>query len=482
MTSDKQSALRRHPSVEREQVLSRQLGARHQAMLAVGGAIGTGLFLGSGLSVSTAGPGVALSYVLMAGLSLLLAGALTEMCVAHPTAGSFGVYAEMYVSPLAGYVVRLSYWLMQLVATGGHMIATAVYMRYWFPELPGFVWIAGFSTLLVYLNARNVRSYAEVEYWLVMIKVLAVVGFVILGLSLLLGTFGSPGPGLRNYTAHGGLLPMGLGGVWLACCFVLYSYIGVEQVAVTSGEARDPERTIPRAMTRMVRGLSTVYVMTIAVLVGVIPWNRIGVDESPFVTVMSASGIPRAAGLMNFVVLSAALSAANANLYIVARTLFSLARGGFVPPALGKVTDRGTPVNALLTSMVGLAVAMLVQWRWPESAYVWFLGVALFGAMLVWLTIFLTHLRFRAAWKRDGVSLVYRSPAGACGSLVGALVLVAVLVTTWWAPGLKVTLLAAGPWLAVVVVGYGISTRGKRVPPLPQAPPAEMSPRSTGEA
>lgn len=426
-------------------------------MLAVGGAIGTGRFLGSGLSVSTAGPGVVLSYVLMAGLSLLLAGALTEMCVAHPTAGSFGVHAEMYVSPLAGYVVRLSYWLMQLVATGGHMIATAVYMRYWFPGVPGFVWIAGFSALLVYLNARHVRSYAESEYWLVMIKVLAVVGFVILGLGLLVGG----GSGLYNYTAHGGLLPMGAGSIWFACCFVVYSYIGVEQVAVTSGEAKDPERTIPRAMGRMVLGRSTVYVLTIVVLVGVIPWSRIGVAESPFVTVMSASGIPRAAGLMNFVVLSAALSAANANLYIVARTLFSLARGGFVPPMLGKITDRGAPVNALLTSMVGLAVAMLVQWRWPESAYVWFLGVALFGAMLVWLMIFLTHLRFRAAWKRGGVPLVYRSPVRAWGSAVGAVTVLAVLITTWWAPGLKVTLLAAGPWLAPVAVGYSISTRGK---------------------
>jgi L-asparagine transporter-like permease len=478
VTSDSGSAFRRHPSVEREQVLSRDLGARQQAMLAIGGAIGTGLFLGSGLSVTSAGPAVVVSYLLMAGLSFLLAAALTEMCVAHPTAGSFGVYAEMYLSPFTGYVVRISYWLMQLVATGGHMIATAVYMRYWFPEVPGFIWIAGFSALLVYLNSRAVKSYAELEYWLVMVKVLAVVAFIVLGVGLIAGIGGRPALGLHNYTAYGGLFPTGIGGLWIACCFVLYSFIGVEVVAVTSGEARDPERTIPRAMNRMVWGLSAVYIVTVLVLVGVIPWNRIGVSESPFVTVLSGSGIARAAGVMNFVVLTAALSAANANLYLVARTLFSLARSGFVPASIGKVNESGTPVNALLISMLGLLVAMLVQWQWPESAYVWFLGVALFGALLVWLLVFVTHVRFRAAWAAAGVPLVYRSPVGAWGSRVGAVALVAVLATTWRAPGLKVTLISAGPWLAIVALGYAVSSRTAAARRLDEASKEEMAPRA----
>jgi L-asparagine transporter-like permease len=358
------------------------------------------------------------------------------------------------------------------------MIATAVYMRYWFPEVPGFIWIAGFSALLVYLNSRAVKSYAELEYWLVMVKVLAVVAFIVLGVGLIAGIGGRPALGLHNYTAYGGLFPTGIGGLWIACCFVLYSFIGVEVVAVTSGEARDPERTIPRAMNRMVWGLSAVYIVTVLVLVGVIPWNRIGVSESPFVTVLSGSGIARAAGVMNFVVLTAALSAANANLYLVARTLFSLARSGFVPASIGKVNESGTPVNALLISMLGLLVAMLVQWQWPESAYVWFLGVALFGALLVWLLVFVTHVRFRAAWAAAGVPLVYRSPVGAWGSRVGAVALVAVLATTWRAPGLKVTLISAGPWLAIVALGYAVSSRTAAARRLDEASKEEMAPRA----
>lgn len=453
--------LRRHPSVEREQVLARDLGARHQAMLAIGGAIGTGLFLGSGLSVGVAGPAVAVSYLLMAGLSVLLAGALTEMCVAHPTAGSFGVYAEMYVSPFAGYLVRLSYWLMQLVSTGGHMVAVAVYMRYWFPDTPGVVWVASFSVLLVLANAGAVRAYAEAEYWLVMIKVVAVVAFVLLGFGLLAGLTGDAPIGLGNYAGHGGFMPAGLTGIWIASCFALYSFIGVEVVAVTSGEAKDPAVTIPKAMVRMVLGLSAIYLATVIVLVGVIPWNQTGLSESPFVTVLSRSGIPGAGAVMNFVVLTAALSAANANLYLVARTLFSLARAGYVPATLGAVNSRGTPLNALLTSTLGLAGAMLVQWAWPESAYVGFLGVALFGGLLVWGMIFVTHIRFRAAWARSGQPLPFRSPFGIPGSILGAAGLMAVLATTWWAPGLKATLLAAGPWLVVVGAGYLVSSRAR---------------------
>lgn len=462
--------LRAHPSIRSEQVLSRSLKARQQAMLAIGGAIGTGLFLGSGLAVQTAGPAILLAYVLMAGLALLLGAALTEMCVAHPTAGSFGVYAQIYLSPFAGYAVRASYWLMEVVATGGHMVAAAIYMRYWFPEVPAAVWIIGFSLLIALLNTRSVGSFGEFEYWFVTVKVVAVLAFIVLGAGVILGLTGEPAVGLKNVLGEGGFLPKGLGGMWLACAFVLYSYIGVEVVAVASGEAHDPERSIPRAMRQTVLGLTALYVAAMAVLVAIIPWTEAGVGESPFVTVLRKSGVPGAAGLMNFIVLSAALSGANANLYLVSRTLFSMARAGHVPAAVGNVNRRGTPVNAVLTSSVGLGLALLVQWRWPESAYVWFVGVALFGALFVWTMIFLVHLRFRAVWSRpDAAPLPYRSPFGRAGSILGATSLAALFVTTWWAPGLRSTVFAAGPWLLLLLVGYRLSARVTQAPPAPSA-------------
>ena len=421
--------------------------------MALGGAIGTGLFLASGLSVNVAGPAVILSYVIVAGISLLLGRALTEMAVAHPTAGAFGVYAGMYISPFAGYAVRVSYWLMQVIATGGQLVAASIYMGYWFPGVPGAVWVLAFAVALVCINSLAVGRLGTIEYWLVMIKVAAVALFVGLAVLVVFGLTGEPAIGLRHVTGQGGFMPFGITGVWLGCCFVIYSFIGVEIVGVTSGEASDPARTIPAAMRRMVFGLSAIYIVTIALLVALTPWNQLGVGESPFVSVLAGLGIPGAAGLMNFVVLSAALSSSNANLYLIARTLFSLARAGFVPTAFGAVTGHGAPVNALLVSAIGLGVAVLVRALWPDSAYVWFFGVALFGALFVWLMIFVTHIAFCAS-ASAGVS---RRQTAALGSYAGAALVAAILASTWWVPGLRSTLVAGGPWLLLLAIGYRLS-------------------------
>lgn len=436
-----------HPAVRNEQVLARQLSAAQQTAMALGGAIGTGLFLASGLAVNVAGPAIILSYAIVAGISLLLGRALAEMAVAHPTAGAFGVYAGMYVSPFAGYAVRVSYWLMQVVATGAQLVAASIYMSYWFPRVPGAVWVIAFAAVLVYANSRTVGRLGTIESWLVLIKVAAVALFAGVAVLLVFGLTGEPAIGLRNLTGQGGFLPFGIPGIWLGCCFALYSFVGVEIVGVTSGEAADPARTIPAAMRRMVLGLSAIYVVTIALLTALTPWNRLGAGESPFVTVLAGLGVPGAAGLMNFVVLSAALSSSNANLYLITRTLFSLARAGFVSPALGAVTGHGTPVNALLVSSLGLGGAALVRALWPGSAYVWFFGVALFGALFVWLMIFVTHVAYRAATGA-------KAPPG---SWAGAVLIAAILVSTWWVPDLRSTLIAGGPWLLLLAIGYRAS-------------------------
>lgn len=440
------------PAAPDEHGLVRQLSMTQQATMALGGAIGTGLFLASGLSVNVAGPAILLSYVIVAAVSLLLTRALTDMAVAHPTAGAFGVYAGMYVSPFAGYAVRVSYWLMQVIATGGQLVASSIYMAYWFPGVPGAVWVLAFAVALLYLNSRAVGRLGTIEYWLVMIKVVAVLVFIVLAVLLIVGATGAPAVGLQHLTAHGGFMPFGLSGVWLGCCFVIYSFIGVEIGAVTSGEASDPARTIPVAMRRMVLGLSAIYIVTITLLVALTPWNALGVGESPFVRVLGGLGIPGAAGLMNFVVLSAALSSSNANLYLITRTLFSLARAGFVPQALGAVSPAGAPVNALLVSGLGLGAAVLVRGLWPDSAYVWFFGVALFGALFVWLMIFVTHIAFCRSQRESG-----HTTSAPVASWVGAAAIGAVLLSTWWVPGLESTLVAGGPWLALLGVGYRLA-------------------------
>jgi len=448
--------------VANEQVLSRQLTARQLAMIALGGAIGTGLFLGSGLSVRIAGPGIIITYLIGAVIALLLMGALSEMAVAHPTAGSFGVYAEIYLSPGVGFVTRYTYWAAQVIAIGGEMVAVAIYCQWWFPGVPEWVWITGFSAALVYVNARNVGSFGTFEYWFAMIKVVTIVLFIIFGVAVMLGVGGlgtKQGIGLQNYTAHGGFLPHGWTGVWQAIVFVIFSYIGVETVAVTAGEAANPREAVPRAMRSMVGRLIFCYLGAIMILVGVVPWDQLlpgsKIQASPFVKVFELVGIPAATHVMNFVVLTAALSSINCNLYLVTRTLFSLARGGYAPAAFGAVNRRGTPVNALLASTGGLAVAVWLAEAYPDSAYVHLFGIALFGGLFAWLLIFMTHLRFRQVWQdRGGAPLPVRMPLYPYTSILGAALLIAILATMWWVEGMRVAIESGVPWLVLLSLAY----------------------------
>ena len=446
-------------SIENKEQLTRGLSSGQLSMIAIGGAIGTGLFLGSSLAVHLAGPGVIFSYLIGACIALLLMGALSEMAVAHPTAGSFGVYGELYVNRWAGFVIRYTYWFVQCIAIGGEAVAIAIYCQWWFPNTPKWMWTAAFSLALLYVNARSVGSFGTFEYWFAMIKVVAIVLFIVFGAAVLFGVGPSPAVGFTNYTAYGGFLPNGIRGVWMAMVFVIFSYIGTEVVAVTAGEARDPTKAIPKAMRSMVSRLILFYIGAIAVLLGIVPWNQIqpgaDVTASPFVRVFQLIGIPSAAHLVNFVVITAAASSMNCNLYLTSRTMFSLSRGGYAPAIFGHVSKRGTPINALLISAAGLAIASVVALFYPDSAYVYLFGVSLFGGLFVWLMIFVTHLYFRPRWEALGRP---RLPVRMIGypytSLLGAALLIAILITTWWVEGMRITLIAGIPWLAVVSAAY----------------------------
>ena len=439
--------------VEREAGLQRNLTPRQLSMIAIGGAIGTGLFLGSAISVKVAGPGVILSYVGAAAIALCLMWALGEMTVAHPVAGSFGVHSEMYLHPWAGFAMRYSYWLAQVIAIGSEMIAASIYCRHWFPRVPAWWWIAGFSAVLIYVNARSVASFGEFEYWFAMLKVVTITMFLILGGALLFG-IGSTRIGTANYISQGGFLPNGWAGVGLGVAMAVFSYLGLEIVAVASGEAKDPATALPRAMRWTLARLGIFYIGGLAIVVGVVPWNQVGLGESPFVRVFETAGIPAAARVMNFVVLSAALSSVNCNLYLTSRMLFSLARGGYAPSPLGRLSKRGTPVAALLVSSAGMIAALFLEHWFQATAYVYMLGAAFFGGIFVWLMIFVTHLAFRrrtARWPKPPTRF---APRGPWSSLFGLLALTAVLVSTWWVPGLRITLTAGFPWLAFISVCY----------------------------
>jgi AAT family amino acid transporter len=440
---------------EREQ-LSRQLSAPQLAMIAIGGAIGTGLFLGSALAVHTAGPGVILTYLMGAGIALLLVRALGEMAVAHPTAGSFGVYAETYLNKWAGFTVRYTYWAGQCVAIGGEATAIAIYCQWWFPHTPQWVWILAFTIGLLYVNARSVGSFGSFEYWFAMIKVIAIILFIVMGAALILGLGPRPAIGFSNLTADGGFIANGWRGVWMAIVFVIFSYIGTEVIAVTAGEAKNPEIALPRAVRSMAARLILFYLGAIFVLITIVPWTQVqpgaGVTASPFVRVFQLVGIPAAAHIVNFVVITAAASSMNCNLYLVSRMMFSLSRGGYAPESWGRVSSKGTPVCALLVSAAGLGLALLTSLLYPESAFVYLFGISLFGGLYAWLIIFVTHIVFRHRSKRTIVA-----------SSLGAVSIAAILLTTWWVEGMRITLIAGLSWLALLSIAYWFIERRRSV-------------------
>jgi L-asparagine transporter-like permease len=300
-----------------------------------------------------------------------------------------------------------------------------------------------------------VGSFGTFEYWFAMIKVVTIVVFLILGGAVLLGIGFAP-VGLTNYTAHGGFLPYGWTGVLLGVAMAVFSFLGVEVVAVTAGEAQSPETAVPRALRTTLVRLALFYIGGMTVLVGVMPWSEAGITESPFVRVFRSVGIPAAAGVMNFVVLTAALSSMNCNLYLTARMIFSLARGRYAPAALGRLSKRGTPVAALLVSSLGMLVALLLELRFQETAYLRMLGAAFFGGLFVWGMIFATHLVFR---RRYPGMPAFRAPGYPWTSLAGLVAVAGVAASTWWVPGMRITLLVGLPWLAFLSLYYFLWTR-----------------------
>jgi L-asparagine transporter-like permease len=440
---------------EREHGLDKALSRAQVVMIGLGGAIGTGLFMGSGIAIGYAGPAVILSYMIAGFAALVMVFSLSEMAVVHPAAGSFGVYAETYLNPWSGFVVRYTYWLAQVIAIGGEAVAAGIYMTFWFPHVPVWMWSLGFAFILLYVNARSVGNFGTFEYWFAMIKVCAIVLFIILGAVNIFG-IGVPATGFHNLTGlPGGFMPHGFGGVWMAVIMGIFSFNGIEVIAVTSGEVKDPAKAIPAALRTMVLRLFLFYILALAIVVIFVPWTETGakvVAQSPFVRVFAHAGIPYAAGIMNFVVVSAALSSMNTNVYLCSRMLFSLSRGNYAPKFLGRLGKTRTPTAAILVSGFCILLAAGVSKLTP-LAYNYLFGVALFGAMIVWIFILMSHLSFRRRHRHT--HLPVRMPFFPWMQLAGLALLFAVLITMgldteFW----NISWIVGVPWLVVISAIY----------------------------
>ncbi|MFJ0065005.1 amino acid permease [Acinetobacter baumannii] len=440
----------------REAGLHKKLSAKQMGMIAIGGAIGTGLFMGSKFAISFAGPAVIVSYAIGGLIAFALMACLAEMTVQHPTSGSFGAYAEHYISPLAGFLVRYCYWACIVLAVGTEITAVADYMKLWFPNVGSWVWIGFFSLTLLVVNAYSVKAFGLVEYWFSTIKVFAIIVFILLSIGILTQSNQGMTQVVTHLSGHGGFFPNGFSGVWIGVIISIFSYLSIEMIAVAAGEAKDPEKAVKKAFKSTALRLILFYLLSLFLIVTLVPWTvLIGADAtSPFVMVMKIVGIPYADSILNFIVIVAALSAMNSMLYISTRMLFSLSRAGDAPKVFGRISSNGVPVNALLLSAVGIGIASIVYTINPASALPIMIALSMFGALFTWGSIFVTHMFFRRHMVQQNIQLKFKIPASRFISLFGFIAILSITVTTWFTNEFKSTLQFGVPLVLVLIFFY----------------------------
>ncbi|MFI7959504.1 amino acid permease, partial [Acinetobacter baumannii] len=379
-----------------------------------------------------------------------------EMTVQHPTSGSFGAYAEHYISPLAGFLVRYCYWACIVLAVGTEITAVADYMKLWFPNVGSWVWIGFFSLTLLVVNAYSVKAFGLVEYWFSTIKVFAIIVFILLSIGILTQSNQGMTQVVTHLSGHGGFFPNGFSGVWIGVIISIFSYLSIEMIAVAAGEAKDPEKAVKKAFKSTALRLILFYLLSLFLIVTLVPWTvLIGADAtSPFVMVMKIVGIPYADSILNFIVIVAALSAMNSMLYISTRMLFSLSRAGDAPKVFGRISSNGVPVNALLLSAAGIGIASIVYTINPASAFPIMIALSMFGALFTWGSIFVTHMFFRRHMVQQNIQLKFKIPASRFISLFGFIAILSITVTTWFTSEFKSTLQFGVPLVLVLIFFY----------------------------
>jgi S-methylmethionine transporter len=407
------------PTSPAETGLRRTMGPRHLIMIAMGGVIGSGLFLSSGYTISQAGPlGAVIAYLVGAFVVYLVMACLGELAIAYPVSGAFHIYAARSIGPATGFTTAWLYWLCWAVAIGSEFTASGLLMQRWFPDVEVWVWCVVFAAVLFGFNAISSRFFGESEFWFSIVKVGAIIALIVLGGAALFGFQPLAESGnhpflFENFNTSGGLFPNGFSGVLVTALAVFYAFSGSELIGVAAGETTDPARNIPKAMRSTVVRLLIFFVGAIAVIAATVPYDQVGLDESPFVTVFSSVGIPYAADIMNFVIITALLSAGNSGLFSCARMLYSLSDEGHAPKALKRLTRRGIPLVALSVSMIGGLASLISSVVAPETVYLALVSVAGFAVVGVWMSITASHFFHRRAFVRNGghvADLAYKAP------------------------------------------------------------------------
>ena len=440
----------------------RAIGVRQMRLLALGSTIGVGLFLGSASAIKLAGPSILIGYTLAGIVAFLVLRALGEMAAHAPVTGSFAQYATTYVSPFLGYLVGWGYWLYWSIIAIAEVTAVGIYMEFWFPGSPQWLW--AFLSILVMggINLTAAKVFGEFEFWFALIKVATILLMIAVGAFVII--FGFPGvwqpAGLSNLTAHGGFMPNGSLGLVLAMQMVIYAYVGVEMIGIAAGEAKSPETTIPMAIDSFVWRIIIFYVGALLVILSIFPWNEIGVNGSPFVQVFEGMGLKTAAGLINFVVITAALSSCNGGIFSSGRILHTLANNRHAPAVFGHLSQSGVPARAMYITILFLFIGVLINFVTPSEAFEYLTSAVTFIGILVWMAILYTHWRFRQAQNAAGQPLPkWRMPAWPFSGIFAALFLTGIVAILVYAEATRVTVWIGLVLLATISAGYFLTGR-----------------------
>ncbi|RID86726.1 amino acid permease [Mesobacillus zeae] len=446
--------------------LNRGLESRHIQMIALGGTIGVGLFMGSASTIQWTGPSVMLAYAICGIFIFFIMRAMGEMLFLEPSTGSFATFGYKYIHPLAGYMTAWSNWFQWVIVGMSEIIAVGTYMQYWFPDLPA--WIPGMIAMVILGTANfiSVKSFGEFEFWFALIKIVTIVLMIFAGLGLIFFGFGNGGSaiGLSNLWEHGGFFTGGWTGFFFALSLVVAAYQGVELIGITAGEAKDPQKTITKSIQSLIWRILIFYIGAIFVIVTVYPWNELNSLGSPFVATFAKVGITAAAGLINFVVITAAMSGCNSGIYSAGRMLYTLGVNGQAPKIFTKLSHNGVPLIGTLGVLIGLTIGVILSYIAPENLFVYVYSASVLPGMIPWFVILISQIKFRKVKEAQMGSHPFKMPFAPVTNYLTIAFLIMVLIGMWFNDDTRMSLIAGIIFLAIVVMSYYIFGIGKRVP------------------
>ena len=439
-----------------QQSLKRGLKNRHLQMIALGGAIGTGLFYGSASTIQLAGPAISLSYLIGGCVIFFIMRMLGEMAVDNPVSGSFSSYANTYWHEFVGFLSGWNYWMNYVIVSMVELTAVGIYINYWLPDVPQ--WLSALICLIIItvINLINVKLYGEFEFCTAIIKVVAICCMIIFGIYIICTDMGTFPENLSNLWSHGGYLPNGWWGLALSLVVVMFSFGGIELIGITAGEANEPQKSIPKAINQVIWRILIFYIGTLVVLMILYPWNEVGLEASPFVQIFSNIGIPAAANILNFVVLVAALSAYNGILYGTSRMLYGLAKEGNAPKIFASLSRTGIPMVGILVSAVIGIILVIMTYYFPKELFMYLLSIVVAGLIISWFIITITHMKFRLKFTRENRldELKFKSLFYPYTNYFCILFLIAVVVIMTQIPDMLISIIVLPIWVIFIYMTY----------------------------